>query len=306
MQNKRLYSPNQIKDILERHGFNFSKALGQNFLIDGNIVRKIRIAAGVDKNTNVLEIGPGIGTLTEELASSAKRVVAVELDERLKPILEETLSDFENVKVIFSDVLKLDLKEMIEREFNGERISVVANLPYYVTTPILEKLFESDLPIDLITVMVQKEVALRMTAKPGSKDYSSLSVFIKFYSEPKIEFKVPNTVFMPKPKVDSAVVKMELDKKYDVNRELFFKIVKAAFSKRRKTIINALSSYEDLGIQKDDIRGVLILADIDENKRAEDLSIEDYLKLTKLFELSLKTGFQGNKRLYWQVYPMGV
>lgn len=298
MQNKRLYSPNQIKDILERHGFNFSKALGQNFLIDGNIVRKIRIAAGVDKNTNVLEIGPGIGTLTEELASSAKRVVAVELDERLKPILEETLSDFENVKVIFSDVLKLDLKEMIEREFNGERISVVANLPYYVTTPILEKLFESDLPIDLITVMVQKEVALRMTAKPGSKDYSSLSVFIKFYSEPKIEFKVPNTVFMPKPKVDSAVVKMELDKKYDVNRELFFKIVKAAFSKRRKTIINALSSYEDLGIQKDDIRGVLILADIDENKRAEDLSIEDYLKLTKLFELSLKTGFQGNKRLY--------
>ncbi|HOK63338.1 MAG TPA: 16S rRNA (adenine(1518)-N(6)/adenine(1519)-N(6))-dimethyltransferase RsmA [Soehngenia sp.] len=291
MQNKRLYSPNQIKDILERHGFNFSKALGQNFLIDGNIVRKIRIAAGVDKNTNVLEIGPGIGTLTEELASSAKRVVAVELDERLKPILEETLSDFENVKVIFSDVLKLDLKEMIEREFNGERISVVANLPYYVTTPILEKLFESDLPIDLITVMVQKEVALRMTAKPGSKDYSSLSVFIKFYSEPKIEFKVPNTVFMPKPKVDSAVVKMELDKKYDVNRELFFKIVKAAFSKRRKTIINALSSYEDLGIQKDDIRGVLILADIDENKRAEDLSIEDYLKLTKLFELSLKTGF---------------
>jgi len=298
MQNKRLYSPNQIKDILERHGFNFSKALGQNFLIDGNIVRKIRIAARVDKNTNVLEIGPGIGTLTEELASSAKRVVAVELDERLKPILEETLSDFENVKVIFSDVLKLDLKEMIEREFNGERISVVANLPYYVTTPILEKLFESDLPIDLITVMVQKEVALRMTAKPGSKDYSSLSVFIKFYSEPKIEFKVPNTVFMPKPKVDSAVVKMELDKKYDVNRELFFKIVKAAFSKRRKTIINALSSYEDLGIQKDDIRGVLILADIDENKRAEDLSIEDYLKLTKLFELSLKTGFQGIKRLY--------
>lgn len=306
MQNKRLYSPNQIKDILERHGFNFSKALGQNFLIDGNIVRKIRIAAGVDKNTNVLEIGPGIGTLTEELASSAKRVVAVELDERLKPILEETLSDFENVKVIFSDVLKLDLKEMIEREFNGERISVVANLPYYVTTPILEKLFESDLPIDLITVMVQKEVALRMTAKPGSKDYSSLSVFIKFYSEPKIEFKVPNTVFMPKPKVDSAVVKMELDKKYDVNRELFFKIVKAAFSKRRKTIINALSSYEDLGIQKDDIRGVLILADIDENKRAEDLSIEDYLKLTKLFELSLITGFQGIKRLYWQLYPMGV
>jgi dimethyladenosine transferase (EC 2.1.1.-) len=272
--------------------------LGKIFLIDGNIVRKIRIAARVDKNTNVLEIGPGIGTLTEELASSAKRVVAVELDERLKPILEETLSDFENVKVIFSDVLKLDLKEMIEREFNGERISVVANLPYYVTTPILEKLFESDLPIDLITVMVQKEVALRMTAKPGSKDYSSLSVFIKFYSEPKIEFKVPNTVFMPKPKVDSAVVKMELDKKYDVNRELFFKIVKAAFSKRRKTIINALSSYEDLGIQKDDIRGVLILADIDENKRAEDLSIEDYLKLTKLFELSLKTGFQGIKRLY--------
>ncbi|NMR89579.1 16S rRNA (adenine(1518)-N(6)/adenine(1519)-N(6))-dimethyltransferase, partial [Vibrio parahaemolyticus] len=134
MQTKRLYSPNQIKDILERHGFNFSKALGQNFLIDGNIVRKISIAAGIDKNTNVLEIGPGVGTLTEELALNAKRVVSVELDERLKPILEETLSGFENVKVIFSDVLKLDLKEIIEREFNGERISVVANLPYYVTT----------------------------------------------------------------------------------------------------------------------------------------------------------------------------
>jgi len=298
MQTKRLYSPNQIKDILERHGFNFSKALGQNFLIDGNIVRKISIAAGVDKNTNVLEIGPGVGTLTEELALNAKRVVAVELDERLKPILEETLSGFDNVKVIFSDVLKLDLKEIIETEFNGERISVVANLPYYVTTPILEMLFENDLPIDLITVMVQKEVALRMTAKPGSKDYSSLSVFIRFYSEPKIEFKVPNTVFMPKPKVDSAVVKMELNKKYDVNRELFFKIVKAAFSKRRKTIINALSSYEDLNVQKDDIRELLTLADIDENRRAEDLSIEEYLNLTKLLDMSLKLGFQGKKRLY--------
>ncbi|MBC7087834.1 16S rRNA (adenine(1518)-N(6)/adenine(1519)-N(6))-dimethyltransferase RsmA [Soehngenia saccharolytica] len=298
MHDKRLYSPNQIRDILEQHGFNFSKALGQNFLIDGNIVRKICDAAGVDENTNVLEIGPGIGTLTEELAMNAKKVVAIELDERLKPILEETLRDFENVNVIYGDCLKLDLKEIIEREFNGERISVVANLPYYVTTPILEKLFENDLPIDSITVMVQREVAMRMTAQAGAKDYSSLSVFVRFYSEPKIEFKVPNTVFMPKPKVDSAVVKMELNKSYDVDKELFFRIVKAAFSKRRKTIINALSSYEGIDKDKQSIKEILYIADIDENRRAEDLTIEEYINLTKIWDMSLKVGLLGKKRLY--------
>jgi len=298
MTNKRLYSPNQIRDILEQYGFNFSKALGQNFLIDGNIVRKIRASSGVDSNTNVLEIGPGIGTLTEELAMNAKKVVAIELDKRLKPILEETLSEFDNVKLIFSDVLKLDLHEVVKKEFGGEKFSVVANLPYYVTTPILEMLFENNLPIESITVMVQKEVAIRMTAQVGSKDYSSLTLFIRFYSEPTIEFKVPSTVFMPKPKVDSAVVKMVLNKTYDVNKGLFFNIVKGAFSKRRKTIINALSNYDGINNTKEEIREFLLLAEIDENKRAEEISLEEFIKLTKIWDAGLKQGFLGKKRVY--------
>ncbi|NLL81249.1 MAG: 16S rRNA (adenine(1518)-N(6)/adenine(1519)-N(6))-dimethyltransferase RsmA [Tissierellia bacterium] len=283
MENKRLYSPTHIKDILDRYGFKFSKSLGQNFLIDGNIVRKIVEEAAINKDTYVLEIGPGIGTLTEELALNAKKVLAVELDKSLLPILEESLQAYNNVEIINGDILEIDINKIIEEKLNGGPIKVVANLPYYVTTPIIGKLLEEDLNIESINVMVQKEVAERMIAQPGSKNYGSLSVFVSFYTDAKIVIKVPNTVFMPKPKIDSAVIKLEIKKDLpDIDREKFFKIVKAGFSKRRKTIINSLSSY-GFDIEKDLIRKALEESKIDPQTRAENISVEEFMKLSTVF-----------------------
>ena len=283
MENKRLYSPTHIKDILDRYGFKFSKSLGQNFIIDGNIVRKIVEEAAINKDTYVLEIGPGIGTLTEELALNAKKVLAVELDKSLLPILEESLQAYNNVEIINGDILEIDINKIIEEKLNGGPIKVVANLPYYVTTPIIGKLLEEDLNIESINVMVQKEVAERMIAQPGSKNYGSLSVFVSFYTDAKIVIKVPNTVFMPKPKIDSAVIKLEIKKDLpDIDREKFFKIVKAGFSKRRKTIINSLSSY-GFDIEKDLIRKALEESKIDPQTRAENISVEEFMKLSTVF-----------------------
>lgn len=280
MENRRLYSPKQIKEVLDKYGFTFSKSLGQNFLIDGNIVRKIAQGANITKDSYVLEIGPGMGTLTEELAINAKKVVAVELDRKLLPILDETLEGYDNVEVVYGDILKIDLKQLIDEKFDGGPIKVVANLPYYVTTPIIGKLLEEGLNIESLTVMVQKEVADRMMAKPGSKNYGSLSVFVNFYSNPQIVVKVPNTVFMPKPKVDSAVIKLELkDNLPDIDRAQFFKVVKAAFSKRRKTIINALSTF-GFDVDKDTIRNALENSGIKAEERAENISVEDFIKLS--------------------------
>ncbi|MDD2447432.1 MAG: 16S rRNA (adenine(1518)-N(6)/adenine(1519)-N(6))-dimethyltransferase RsmA [Tissierellia bacterium] len=280
MENKRLYSPTHIKNTLDKYGFRFSKSLGQNFLIDGNIVRKIVEEAGINKETLVLEIGPGIGTLTEELAINAKKVVTVELDKKLLPILDETLQGYNNVEIINGDILDIDINRVIEEKLSGGPIKVVANLPYYVTTPIIGKLLEENLNIETINVMVQKEVAERMIAQPGSKSYGSLSVFVNFYSDAQIVVKVPNTVFMPKPKVDSAVIKLELKKNLpDIDREKFFKVVKAGFSKRRKTIINSLSSY-GFDIEKDIIREALEESSIDPGVRAENISVEEFMKLS--------------------------
>lgn len=232
LENKRLYSPNKIKETLDRYGFKFSKSLGQNFLIDGNVVRKIVREAGITKDDYVLEIGPGMGTLTEELALNAKKVVAVELDKKLLPILDETLANYDNVEIIYGDVLEVDLKALIEEKLDGGPVKLVANLPYYVTTPIIGKLLEDDLKLESINVMVQKEVADRMAAGPGSKSYGSLSVFVNFYTKPKVVVKVPKTVFMPQPKIDSSVIKLDLKKDLpDIDREKLFKVVKAAFSK---------------------------------------------------------------------------
>lgn len=281
MNDKRLYSPKYIKDILDKHGFAFTKTLGQNFLIDGNIVRNIVDKAGINKDDYVLEIGPGIGTLTEELALNAKKVVAVEIDKKLLPILNETLADYDNVEIVNGDILKVDIKKLIDEKLNGGPIKVVANLPYYVTTPIIARLIEEDLNIESITVMVQKEVAERITAKSGTKQYGSLTVFVNFYSNPEILLTVPKTVFMPKPNVDSAVVKLNLEKVYEgVDKKLFFKVVRLAFNQRRKTILNSLSSG-DLGVDKETLKSVLHQSNINPNARAENLKIEDFIKISK-------------------------
>lgn len=283
MDSKRLYTPSKIKEILNHHGFTMTKSLGQNFLIDGNTVRGIVDGAGISKEDRILEIGPGIGTLTEELALRGKSVLAIEKDQRLKPILDETMADYDNVEILFSDVLKLDIKEEWEKRFGEDPVHIVANLPYYVTTPILGALFDLDLNLKTLTVMVQKEVAERMCANPGKKDYGALSLFIRYHSQPEIIRQVPNSVFIPRPKVDSAVVFMEVKEKDPaLEKEKFFRIVKAAFSKRRKTILNALSTY-GFSIDKQEIRDILNRANIDSIRRAETLSLTDFIVLSLNF-----------------------
>lgn len=281
MENKRLYSPKQIKEVLDRHGFTFSKGLGQNFLIDGNIVRNIVKGAGISKDDYVLEIGPGMGTLTEELALNAKKVVAIEIDKRLEPILEETLKPYDNAEVVFGDVLKLPLRDIINEKCDGGPVKVVANLPYYVTTPIIIKLLEEGLPFKSITVMVQKEVADRMVAKPHSKDYGSLTLFVGYYTKPEIVLKAPKSVFMPQPKIDSSVIKLVVRENLpDLDSDKYFKVVRAAFLKRRKTLLNSLSSKE-VNADKDEIRDALKRAGIDEGLRAENLDMDDFIKIAK-------------------------
>lgn len=281
MTDRRLYSPKYVREILNRYGFKFSKSLGQNFLIDGNIVRKISQVGDITEEDYVLEIGPGIGTLTEELALNAKKVVAVELDKALLPILDETLNDYNNVEIVQGDILETDIHRLIVEKLEGGPIKVVANLPYYVTTPIIARLIEEDLNIESIIVMVQKEVADRMVASPSNKQYGSLSVFVNFYTYPEILIAVPKTVFMPQPKVGSAVIELRLKKVLpEIDRELFFKVVRAAFGKRRKTILNSLS-YSELGLEKEIIREVLEKSSIPLEERAENLKIEDFVKISK-------------------------
>ncbi|MDU6031447.1 MAG: 16S rRNA (adenine(1518)-N(6)/adenine(1519)-N(6))-dimethyltransferase RsmA [Peptoniphilus harei] len=278
----RLYKPSKLSEILSKYGFRFTKSLGQNFLIDGNIVRKIADAAEISEDDNILEIGPGVGTMTEELALRAKKVVAVEIDEKLRDLHKETL-DIENVKVIYGDFLELDLEKITEEEFADEGFKVVANLPYYVTTPIIEKLLLSKVNLISITVMVQKEVAKRLAAQPGNKDYGSLSVFINYYTDCKYKFQVPSSVFMPKPNVDSAVVNLKMKEREDLDTDFLFKIVRAAFTTRRKTLLNSFSNSR-LPYSKDDIKRALELSGIDEGRRAETLSLEEFIILSVNFK----------------------
>ncbi|MBC8590228.1 16S rRNA (adenine(1518)-N(6)/adenine(1519)-N(6))-dimethyltransferase RsmA [Wansuia hejianensis] len=282
MEKSRLYSPKYVKEIIEKYGFRFSKSLGQNFLIDGNVVRNIVKGANITKEDYVLEIGPGIGTLTEELALNAKKVVSVELDNSLLPVLEETLSDYENVEIIHGDILEVDINKLIDEKLGGGPVKVVANLPYYVTTPIIGKLLEENLNMDSITVMIQKEVADRMVAKHGTKTYGALSVFVNFYTDPEIILKVPKTVFMPQPKIDSAVIKLKIKEELpNIDREQFFKVVKAGFSKRRKTILNSLSSY-GFDIDKEIIKSSLEKANVKAETRAENISLEDFINISTI------------------------
>lgn len=277
---KKLYSPKVVKDIIDIYNFRFSKSLGQNFLVDKNFVEKIVDRADV-KDTNVLEIGPGIGTITYEMAKSAKKVVAIEIDSALLPIIEENMEEFDNFKLIHEDILKAKLEDIVEEEFDGEAFKVVSNLPYYITTPIIEKLVTSKLPCTDMTIMVQKEVADRMLATEKDKEYSSLSVFIKYFSKVEKITNVPKSVFMPQPKIDSTVLKLKLRKyRDDVDDSKLFALVHAGFNKRRKTILNSLADAVD----KEKLRLAFDKLGINEKLRAENLSLDDFIDLTKTIE----------------------
>ena len=265
-----------IKDILHRHGFTFSKALGQNFLINPSVCPRMAELSGAGEGVGVIEIGPGIGVLTNELCQLADKVVAVELDKRLIPVLGETLAEYNNFKVINADVLELDLNKLIEDEFSGMEVVICANLPYYITSPVIMKLLEDKLPITAITVMVQKEAAQRICAPVGSRESGAVTVSVNYYAEPSLQFHVSAGSFMPAPKVDSAVIRLDVRKEPPVitDEEKFFRVVKAAFSQRRKVISNSLSS--GLKMSKDEIIEVLAAANVPSNARAEKLSLDDF------------------------------
>ena len=246
---KHLYNPTNTLEIIKKYGFGFQKRFGQNFMIDGNVVEKIVREAGITKDDFVLEIGPGIGTMTQILCENAREVAAVEIDKNLIPILAETLAPYDNVTVINEDILKVDVRKLAEEKNGGRPIKVVANLPYYITTPIIMGLFESHVPLESITIMVQKEVAQRMQVGPGTKDYGALSLAVQFYADAQIVLKVPASCFMPRPNVDSAVIKLvrHEDAPVKVKDEQFmFRVIRAAFNQRRKTLANSLANSSEL------------------------------------------------------------
>lgn len=273
---KRLSDIGTIKDILSRHGFTFSKALGQNFLINPSVCPRMASCSGAGKGVGVIEVGPGIGVLTNELCQLADKVVAVELDKRLLPVLDETLAEYDNVKVVNADVLELDLNQLIKDEFDGLEVVVCANLPYYITSPVIMKLLDDRLPISAITVMVQKEAAQRICAEVGSRMSGAVTVSVNYYAKPQMLFGVSAGSFMPAPKVDSAVIRLDILKEPPVQADegLFFAVVRAAFSQRRKVISNSLSA--GLGKSKEEILTVLEAANVPPTARAEKLSLEDF------------------------------
>lgn len=266
-----------IKDLLSRHGFSFSKALGQNFLINPSVCPRMAEFCGADEGVGVIEVGPGFGVLTNELCKLADKVVSIELDKRLMPVLKETLAEHENFKVINEDILKVDLHKLIEEEFKGMRVVVCANLPYYITSPVIMKLLEDRLPVEAITVMVQKEAAQRLCAKVGTRDSSAVTVAVNYYSEPQLLFYVSRGSFMPAPNVDSAVIRLDVSKEPRVNtksEKMFFKVVKAAFSQRRKTVLNSIAS--GMGISKTVVEEALNNSGILLTARAEQLVLTDF------------------------------
>lgn len=279
-----------IKDLLSRHGFTFSKALGQNFLINPSVCPRMAEFCGAQKGVGVIEVGPGFGVLTHELCKRADKVVSIELDKRLMPVLDETMAEHSNFKVINEDILKIDLHKLIDDEFKGMRVVVCANLPYYITSPVIMKLLEDKLPIDAITVMVQKEAAQRLCAKIGTRDSSAITVAVNYYSEPNLLFHVSSGSFMPAPKVDSAVIKLDISCEPRVeckSEKMFFKVVKAAFSQRRKTVLNSVSS--SMGVLKADVEKALVDNDILLTARAEQLHLSDFAKIAdSLYERSNK------------------
>lgn len=271
-----------IRGIMERHGFTFSKALGQNFLINPSVCPKMAELGGAAPGVGVIEVGPGIGVLTTELAKRADKVVCIELDSRLMPVLRETLAEYETVKVINEDVLKVDLHALLKEEFPGMEVVICANLPYYITSPVIMKLLESRLPVSRITVMVQKEAAQRLCAQPGTRQVGAISIAVQYYSEPKILFPVSRGSFMPAPDVDSCVIQFQVRKEPAVSvpqETVFFEVVRAAFSQRRKTLLNCLSS--GLSRSKEEVKALLESAGVSPGARAEALSMEDFAAIAR-------------------------
>lgn len=282
---EKLGNPKNTIEVIQKYGFAFQKKFGQNFLIDPHVLDKIISAAGVTKDDMVLEIGPGIGTMTQYLAEAAGRVVAVEIDNNLIPILQETLKDYENVTVIHNDILKVDIAELAEKYNGGRPIKVVASLPYYITTPIIMGLFESHVPIDNITVMVQKEVADRMQEGPGSKNYGALSLAVQYYAEPYIVANVPPNCFIPRPSVGSAVIRLTRHKEAPVqtkDEQLMFRLIRASFNQRRKTLQNGLNNASDLHFTKEQIAKAIETMGLSASVRGETLTLEQFARLTDL------------------------
>ena len=280
-----LGNPKNTIEIIQKYEFMFQKKFGQNFLIDAHVLEKIISAAGITKNDCVLEIGPGIGTMTQYLAENAGHVVAVEIDRNLIPILKETLADYDNVTVINEDILRVDIKALAEEYNGGKPIKVVANLPYYITTPIIMGLFESGVPIDNITVMVQKEVADRMKEGPGSKDYGALSLAVQYYAEPEIVANVPPNCFIPRPNVGSAVIRLTRHKEMPVevkNPALMFKIIRASFNQRRKTLQNGLGNAPELPYTKEQIAAAIAEMGLTPTIRGEALSLAQFAQLSDI------------------------
>ena len=281
----KLYAPTTINEIKNKHGFKLSKSLGQNFLTDKNIIDKIIEKSMIGKQDLVIEIGPGIGVLTAAAAEEAGKVIAIEIDRNLIPILKETLSEYDNIEVINKDILKTDLKEILEqnKEKNGQKVDsvrIVGNLPYYITTPIIMKILEDRVPADSITIMLQQEVADRIKAGPGSKTYGALSVAVQYYCTVSHVANAPKEIFIPQPKVDSTVIRLDIRKERPVllySEEAFFAVVKAGFGQRRKTLLNSLTGV--YGLTKDQVAAVMITAGIDPIRRAETLSLEEFAAL---------------------------
>lgn len=279
---EKLSNPQVTIEIIKKYNFAFQKRFGQNFLIDGHVIDKIISAANITKEDTVLEIGPGIGTMTQYLAENAGKVYAVEIDKNLLPVLEETLADYDNVTVINEDILKVDIKELVGE---GTKIKVVANLPYYITTPIIMGLFENHIPAESITVMVQKEVAMRMQAKPSTKDYGALSLAVQYYAEPYIVANVPANCFMPRPNVGSAVIRLTSWENPPVkvkDEALMFKIIRASFNQRRKTLQNGINNSPELNYSKEQVVEALNKMGLSESIRGEALTLEQFAKLSDI------------------------
>lgn len=277
-----LSHPSELKAVLQRHGFTFTKSLGQNFLIDPHVLEQIVEASGVDAETNVLEIGAGAGTLTRALADHAKRVVSVEIDQNLLPVLQETMAGFANFKLVHADILEVDLAQLTAEAFDDQPFLVIANLPYYITTPIVMRLLESGLPVRQMTLMVQKEVAARMAAKPGGKEYGALSVAVQYYTVPQIALRAEPHCFLPQPKVASSVISLRVLDTPAVavkDQTFFFKVVKSAFGQRRKTLVNALAGSPYLKIEKAQVGAILQEMGLPAAVRGEALSIAEFAEL---------------------------
>ena len=278
-----LGNPKYTIEVLQKYGFVFQKRFGQNFLIDTRVLDRIIEASEITKDDFVLEIGPGIGTMTQYLADAAREVTAVEIDDALIPILQDTLKEWDNVSVIHGDILKTDIRKIADEKNQGRPIKVVANLPYYITTPIIMGLFESHVPVDSITVMVQKEVADRMQTGPGSKDYGALSLAVQYYAKPEIVANVPPNCFMPRPKVGSAVIRLTRHQNPPVqakDEKLMFRIIRASFNQRRKTLANGLSNSDKIDLPKDVITEAIAKLGKGESVRGESLSLEEFAALS--------------------------